>query len=102
MTDTMKIFPTTEVEIRWDVVATVDLTSATARALIDGEWHNLTWVTASAVVPDSLNFTRTAALEVGGAESTAAVKMTYRQEPLVEVAVNGHKLVTSTFMVGVY
>lgn len=95
----MKIFPTTKLMLKWDIVATVDLSTATARVEIDGEWHNLTWLSLS--LPQGDNFMRTAALEVGGALSDAAVKLTYRQEPLIEVTVGTEKIVASSNMVQV-
>lgn len=87
----MKIFPTSKVTARWDVTASVDLTNATARVLIDEVWYPMQWLTA-ATQANSV-WTRTASLDVGGIDSDAAAKLTASQEPLIEVTVGNQKLV---------
>jgi hypothetical protein len=96
----VKIFPTTKILLKWDIVASVDLTPATARVFIDDKWHTLSWLTNSVAVGN--NFMRTAGAVVGGADTDALIKLTYRQDPLVEVSINDEALVTSSGLVGVY
>ena len=90
----MKIYPTTSVSVRWDIEASVDLSSATARVLIDEIWYNLDWVTLSTPVGE--NFVRTAETIIGGVDSAALAKVLESQEPLVEVTVGTDVLVDSS------
>ena len=87
----MKIYPTTLLSARWDIEASVDLTSASARVQIEEDWYPMAWVSLS--LPTVDGFVRTAEVSLGGMDSTAAAKVLESQEPLVEVTVNGETLV---------
>ena len=81
----MKVYPTSTFPAKWDIVTSVDLSSATARARINGTWVNLSWIGPS--TPSGSGFLRTASVQLGGADSTAAVKVSVSEEPLIEVTV---------------
>lgn len=87
----MKIYPTSLLTARWDIEASVDLASATARVLIDEVWYPATWVSLS--VPSGENWVRTFEVDLGGIDSAATAVVLESQEPLVEVTVNGDILV---------
>lgn len=96
----MEIYPTTQVDARWDIVATVSLAVATVRILINRQWYPADWFAPETLTAAGF-FARTAILTVGGRDSTTDAKFLYGHQPLVEVTVNGQQIVTDSGMVRV-